>query len=138
MSSITVSGYNANGHYKKGNVPLNLCAGLVVQELGSPSPLSASVIATNLQPGDRIAFTNPVAGQGNQYIAPGLSSDEKAYVLVVYSTTNASTLTQLLSTLTFQCVAGSPNTTATRVITLIVNNQLNNSTSVSQKVTVSL
>lgn len=114
----TLSGLDASQSYASGTPALKIAPNLVVTNPNGVSVTSATVSFTNWQGEDRVAFINSAALQHT------FTQDLTAHTATLTITGNASDAAYqtLLRSVTYQDVAGNPNTSAVRVATITVNN----------------
>lgn len=114
--SPTLTGLNASQYYVSKTAPLTIAPNLVVTEHNGVQITSATVSFTNWQGEDRVDFSNTLALQHT------FVQDLVAHTATLTITGSASDAgyQQLLRSVTYQDVAGNPNTSAIRVATITV------------------
>lgn len=103
--------------YVQGTDPISVAPNLVITLPGGQNISSATVSFTNWQGEDRLSFSNTLALQHT------FTEDLTAHTATLTITGNASAsgYQTLLRSVTYQDVAGSPNTSSTRIATISVN-----------------
>lgn len=136
MTSISVvrylSGVSATANYTQGSAPLAIAPNLLItQPAGITTLNSATVAFTNWQPEDRLVFSNSFA------LSYSFSQDFTTHtaLLTIQQLAPTSEYQTELRSVTYQDVAGQPNTAATRIATITVNDGTN-SASVTERVNV--
>ncbi len=119
--------------YPQGSSPVQVAPALVVNQNLGLNIVSATVVFTNLQVGDRIDFNNPFALQRSLVLSP----DETTATLTFTGVSSAANYQATLRTVVFSCVAASPSTTP-RTATFIVTDTLTNTANGSQTINVTL
>ena len=116
---IGLSGMSASGTYVQGASTLDIASNLIVTQPGSRNLSSATVSFTNWQDGDRIAFYNSYALQHS------FTEDLLAHTATLTITGSETALhyQTTLQSIAFWCVAGQPNSSVTRNVTVTVNDQ---------------
>lgn len=130
--SPTVTGLSSSLNYVNPAAPILVAGNVVITEPDNLNILSATVSFTNWQGEDRVAFLNTLALQHT------FTQDLVAHTatLTITGSASAAGYQTLLRSVTYQDVAGNPNTTAVRTATIQVNDQLH-SGSATTNVTVS-
>lgn len=127
----TMSGLNASTYYVHGTAPIAIAPNLIVTEPRGVNLTSATVSFTNWQAEDRLVFFNALALQHT--FTQNLTNHTAT--LTITGSATASGYQTLLRSVTYQDVAGQPNTSAIRVATITVNDP-SFSTSASENVSV--
>lgn len=113
---LTLSGLNSSQYYVTGTAPLAIAPNLVVTEHNGVHVTSATVSFINWQAEDRVAFSNSLALQHT--FTQNLTT-HTATLTISGAATDAG-YQKLLRSVTYQDVAGQPNTSAIRVATITV------------------
>lgn len=116
----TLSGLNASQYYVTGTAPLAIAPNLVVTEHNGVEVTSATVSFTNWQAEDRLAFSNSL---GLQHTFIQNLTAHTATLTITGKATDAA-YQMLLRSVTYQDVAGQPNTSAIRIARITVNDPL--------------
>ena len=133
IAPLSLSGLGGTTTYPQGSSPVQVAPALVVNQNLGLNIVSATVVFTNLQVGDRIDFNNPFALQRSLVLSP----DETTATLTFTGVSSAANYQATLRTVVFSCVAASPSTTP-RTATFIVTDTLTNTANGSQTINVTL
>jgi hypothetical protein len=130
LAPPTLSGVSASQLYVQGTTPLAIAPNVVVSEPNNVILTSATVSFTNWQGEDRLAFINSAALQHT--FTQDLQNNA---TLTLTGNASAAAYQTVLQSVTYQDVAGNPNTSAVRMATIRVNDS-NNSASANQNLSV--
>ena len=116
---LALSAMNASGTYVQGASTLDIASSLMVTEQDSRGLTSSTVSFTNWQPGDRITFYNGYALQHS------FTEDLTAHtaMLTISGNETPNHYQGTLRSITYWNVAGQPNSSAIRSVTITVNDQ---------------
>ncbi len=116
-----VMGLNSTTTFVQGASPLSIAPNLFIAAPQGQQVLSDTLLFTNFQPEDRVSFYNSV---GLQHMFTQDPVGQTATLRITGAATAADYQT-LLQSVVFQDVAGNPNTSLARAVTLTVNDGIN-------------
>ena len=124
-SPPTITGLSPSGFFVQGTPSLQFASTVVVAEPDGLNIQSATVSFANWQPGDRLSFYNSYALQHT--FTEDLMANTAT--LTITGSETAAHYQTTLQSLLFWNVAGQPNSTITRVATIMVSDQFNSASS---------
>lgn len=122
--NLNLSGLGQTTTYDQKSAPVAIAPGLILNAPAGDQITSATVSFTNWQPEDRLTFSNTAALQHT--FTTNATTDTA--ILTLTGTASAAAYQQVLQSVSYQDVAGDPNTSVTRIATFTVNDATTSAT----------